>query len=269
MPHIKPGTHCSAIDELDELLIEWMQNTNERTISADTDCRKGYITVVIDDIGCVIAGDTRRDGVEAYLRSRKQREKLVVELDSSRIPRRVAFGRIPERIQGFYLYTAEPHYRQRELLNPMGAPIRILQAVELLHRRGYQQVRILPGVSPSGMYWRASIARASDFDTDGNLVESSMTLHYTTGAASELAGQRVTTATSAATVAQMIDRALCLADDRRRDWSYAGWYAELMEAVACHDGLPVAYADGFDASRGWEVGWGSDVWHPRPPVGSA
>lgn len=30
--------------------------------------------------------------------------------------------------------------------------------------------------------------------------------------------------------------------------------------------LPIAYADYFDAAAGWDLGWGSGIRHPHPPL---
>lgn len=45
-------------------------------------------------------------------------------------------------------------------------PIRILQGVQVLHQRGYHRLRILPGVSPSGMYWRVAITVSDNLIDD-------------------------------------------------------------------------------------------------------
>ncbi|PJJ42956.1 hypothetical protein ATK23_0116 [Glutamicibacter mysorens] len=46
---------------------------------------------------------------------------------------------------------------------------------------------------------------------------------------------------------------------------YVRWYAQLLSQVTRLDELPVAYADYFDDSEGWELGWGSDRRFPAPP----
>jgi hypothetical protein len=45
----------------------------------------------------------------------------------------------------------------------VAAAVRRLQLVEELHRRGFQRLRILPYLAPSGLFWRLEI-RAADCD---------------------------------------------------------------------------------------------------------
>src|ERR1700754_1442511 len=45
--------------------------------------------------------------------------------------------------------------------------IRILQGVQVLHRLGYHRVRALPGMSPSGVYWRVGVTTADNLIADG------------------------------------------------------------------------------------------------------
>ncbi len=135
-------------------------------------------------------------------------------------------------------------------------PLRILQGVRVLHQRGYEGVQIRTGMSPSGMYWRAQISPAGTAGRD---------LSYTTGAGTEFADARVAVTTSPEEVADIILAALPGLDPRTRDPEYVQWYEELMHLVEQHGGLPIAFADYFDAAAGWEVGWGSGIRHRHPP----
>lgn len=132
-------------------------------------------------------------------------------------------------------------------------PLRILQAVRVLHERGFEQVRVLPGMSPSGMYWRVHVRVGSDD-----------LLGYTTGNESDVAGLDVSAATTPEAVA---DHLLTLSPGlaSAADPGYAQWYRELMSLVEEHAALPIAFADYFDSAEGWEIGWGSGVRVPAPP----
>jgi hypothetical protein len=44
--------------------------------------------------------------------------------------------------------------------------LRVLRMVHELHKLGYQRLRIMPGMSPSGMHWRCSVTHA------GNILKS-------------------------------------------------------------------------------------------------
>ncbi|MGH2585920.1 MAG: hypothetical protein ACRDJE_13485 [Dehalococcoidia bacterium] len=132
----------------------------------------------------------------------------------------------------------EPHIRRAQ---------RVLQMVHELHKRGYQFLRIIPGMSPSGLHWRCTIttrsnilathgARARDYDADA--------ARYTSGQDNEYFGwtdARQDTARQLAT--KFVERFPELAEKGRgRDWEYAGWYVEML-GHADRGALPIAYAD--------------------------
>jgi hypothetical protein len=147
-------------------------------------------------------------------------------------------------------------------------PLRILQGVRVLHQRGFQGTRILPGMSSTGMYWRVSITAAANFQTDGSvdLRDWDSAVNYSTGGGTEFAGSRVDAGTSPDFVADLILSALphlAAVDD---DPLYVEWYAQLMRLVEEHQSLPIAYADYFDEKPGWEIGWNSRIRHPHPPA---
>ena len=148
-------------------------------------------------------------------------------------------------------------------------PLRILQGVRTLHRRGYHGVRILPGASPSGMHWRVSVTSSDNpHPANGSAAapERDHRITYTTGSGTQFAGGQVTVTTSPDTVADMMLSVLPTLSLDRRDPGYVRWYEQLMELVEREGVLPIAYADYFDAAPGWEIGWGSGVRHPHPPA---
>lgn len=146
-------------------------------------------------------------------------------------------------------------------------PIRILQGVQFLHQRGYHRIRTWPGMSPSGVFWRVAI------NTGDHLMDEAYpevgnydtAVLYTTGGLTEFAGSEVTAATRPETVANLILNALPATAPTYDDHAYVSWFAELMRLVEQSKLPPIAYAEYFDASEGWEIGWGSGIRHPRPP----
>lgn len=139
----------------------------------------------------------------------------------------------------------------------MTASVRILQGVRELHRRGFHGLRAQPGMAPSGMYWRIVLTDAAD---------PAATIHYTSGAGTEFAGGTVDAMTTPTEVADLILRALPRLAASRDDPGYAAWFAGLLAAVEPEHALPVSFADYFDDSAGWEIGWGSGLRHPAPPA---
>jgi hypothetical protein len=127
--------------------------------------------------------------------------------------------------------------------------LRVLRMVGVLHERGYQQLRVVPGYSPSGMHWRCSVFPASavtahhgamcapgDFDLGAHYSSAQDNAYFdwpdaTTSTASDLADLFIERFPD-------ITRAGCGAD-----WAYAGWY-QLVLGFAKRDYFPVAYDDG-------------------------
>ncbi|WP_166380852.1 macro domain-containing protein [Catellatospora methionotrophica] len=148
-------------------------------------------------------------------------------------------------------------------------PLRILQGVQTLHQRGYHSVRVLPGMSASGMYWRVAVAAPDNFVSEHGYLHvrnEKQAVCYTTGALTAFAGGEVTVTTAPDVVADLILGALPTIAVTHDDPAYVAWFAGLMQLVEKHNAPPIAYADYFDDTEGWEVGWGSGIRHPRPPA---
>lgn len=147
-------------------------------------------------------------------------------------------------------------------------PIRILQGIQVLHQRGYHRLRILPGMSASGMYWRVAITSPDNIADDvhfPHIVDYDTPLWYSTGGLTEFAGGEVTVSTTPESVAELILTALPEITPTGDDRAYVAWYVDLLRRVEQPGQLPIAYADYFDAAAGWELGWGSGIRHPHPP----
>lgn len=264
------GAHFSHPAHLEAALRTWIERTSESTISAGRSASRRFLTVDIEGIACVLAGDTTRDGVRAFLDLEQRALPYTVIADSRGVPRRVAFGPGAQRVPGFYLYTAEPWCEPRVLHSRFGMQQKILDAVGVLHRRGYQQVRILPGMSGSGMHWRVTTSTVSSFSLlHGHLQVSDhrASILYTTADGRSFVSTELTAASSTDDVADVILGGLPELGPPAADWAYAGWYTGLLGLVQRHDALPIAYADYFEDGEGWEIGWGSGVRYPHPPKG--
>jgi len=72
--------------------------------------------------------------------------------------------------------------------------------------------------------------------------------------------------TSPELVADLILNAMPEAPRSADDAEYVPRFADLMRLVERAGMLPIAYADYFDHDKGWEIGWGSGIRHPHPPV---
>jgi len=159
-------------------------------------------------------------------------------------------------------------YEEIDRMLARSTPLRILQGVRVLHQRGYQGIRVLPGMSASGMYWRVAVTAAENLGHTGwypTLRDWDRAITYSTGAGTQFAGATVAVTSSPEDVADLILYAMPALQTAHLDPEYARWYDTLLELVERHDALPIAYADYFDDSRGWEIGWGSGVRHQHPP----
>ena len=147
---------------------------------------------------------------------------------------------------------------------------RLIDAVLVLHDRGYGQFRIWSGSSPTGMNWRALVApggfdsnavpspawREMAWDAGTVFQTGSATASYTIG------DQKFGPATAAETLADAILAAHSV-DAPISDPLYTGWLKGLRQIMQANRTLPLAFNDCGDYT-GWQIG---DDWYPGPPNG--
>lgn len=154
-----------------------------------------------------------------------------------------------------------------------GLPIRIMEAVGLLHCQGYGSLRILPGMNASGTAWRISIFDdtavtdpESNPDPDPDPDEGAECIYYSSAGFNEFNGTEFNRSVEADQVARLILSGLPGLQMATGRLDYVRWYAGLIDRVESLEDLPVAYADYFDSSKGWELGWCSGRFFPEPPI---
>lgn len=132
------------------------------------------------------------------------------------------------------------------MTDPHSSPLRVLGLVHELHKRGYQRLRIVPGMAPSGMFWRCNITPASNIlNTHG-----AMPLVYKYAALYSTADEDTLFGwpdARALTPAELADRFLRQfshfgQEGQGVDWPYAGWFVQML-GLAEQGHLPVAYDD--------------------------
>jgi hypothetical protein len=144
--------------------------------------------------------------------------------------------------------------------------------VSELHVRGYQRLRIAPGMAPSGCYWRCSITPVTNISRKhGAMLVSwdALSVHYTSGNEREYFGWRDASHLSPSRLATLfIDRFPEIAVAASgSDWLYSGWYQEML-GITYPDLFPIAYADWeLPADRLDTTGGRSGVYVPLPPPG--
>jgi len=152
---------------------------------------------------------------------------------------------------------------------------RVLLMMHDLHKLGYQRLRIVPGISPSGFHWRCAItpvhniltthgARPQEYNRD--------TAHYSSGQEDAYFGwEDAHQDTARQLAAKFLERFPEIAQKGLGgDWMYAGWYVQML-GMAERGVLPVAYADWYSSpnprwlptTEGFESGL------PMPPGGEA
>ena len=125
---------------------------------------------------------------------------------------------------------------------------RVLLMVHELHKAGYQCLRIVPGLSQSGCYWRCSITPAVNIlKTHGAMMrEDKDMVRYSTGMQNKYFDWEDAQKDTARQLAiKFIKRFPDIVKKSfGQNWEYAGWYVEML-GFAERGHLPVAYADWY------------------------
>lgn len=129
----------------------------------------------------------------------------------------------------------------------------VLYALAYLHEKGYEELRICCGRSPSGMYWRYCIQPKRKFEPENGLLVSNFTnSNYPFGSitkATQLPG------TPAELAESWLINYPFIKLGKGADPEYVQWYKTLLHALELEMALPVMFADyEIDTSKGFEVG---------------
>jgi hypothetical protein len=132
----------------------------------------------------------------------------------------------------------EPHFRRA---------LRVLRIVNEFHKRGYQNMRIAPGMAPSGAYWRCTItprlnilrnhgAKLKDWDR--------LTAHYSSGQGNSYFEWTDAETDTVQDLADKFHRRMpeIVEASRGLDWEYAGWYVTML-GYAERGLFSIAYSD--------------------------
>lgn len=115
-----------------------------------------------------------------------------------------------------------------------------------LHKAGFQKLRVVPGMSPSGCYWRCHITPADNIQDNGwEPIDSEHGVaHYTSGDKDAYFEWSDSPGKTARELAQMfLDRMPAIASRGAGiDHPYAGWFVTLLGAAEASE-FPVFFAD--------------------------
>ena len=151
---------------------------------------------------------------------------------------------------------------------------RVLLMVHELHKRGYQRLRIVPGMSPSGMHWRVCITPISNtLRTHGAMAGEygRLSALYSSADENQFFDWDDARQDTARALADKFERrfAEIAAAGGGRDWAYAGWYVEMLGAAE-RGALQVAYADWYEPQPPGRLATTKpEVSLPLPPPGEA
>jgi len=155
------------------------------------------------------------------------------------------------------------------------AAIKIMQAIHELHNRGYERLRLAPGMSPSGCNWRCTLAPKSNIkashgamlaDFDGPVIHGSIN-----GEGGGYNGIEFSEFDSPSLLADAISLAFpeLIELSRGEDTEYVQWYSQMLQ-YAQRGLMPIAYADWYEKpDPRFMPFWNGESDLPMPPPGEA
>lgn len=149
---------------------------------------------------------------------------------------------------------------------------KVMLMVTELHVRGYQLLRISPGMAPSGCYWRCSIAPVNNFSKENGAIivkHNDLIAYYSSGMERNYFGWEDAGYLTPGKLANIfIERFPKIAEaGKGSDWLYAGWYLEMLH-LTYPDAFPVAYDDYWRSTDHLKLINGrKDIKIPIPPPG--
>lgn len=152
--------------------------------------------------------------------------------------------------------------------------LRVLRLVHELHKQGFQLLRIAPGMSASGCYWRCAITSKSNIlRSHGAMLndDERLVAHYTSGQENEYFGWADSPHDDVQQLAaKFAERFSDIVDaSRGDDWEYAGWYVRML-GYAERELFPASYADWHEKPDPRFLPlWGGESDLPMPPPGDA
>ncbi len=150
----------------------------------------------------------------------------------------------------------------------------VLRLVQSLHLRGYQRLRIAPGMSPSGGYWRCNITPVANILRRHGALSADyvrLTAHYSSGDEQTYFDWKDAQYASPDRLAELFTARFPLIAEAGRgsDWLYAGWYIEMLHLTYPRS-FPIAFADrDLPSDSLTSVGERNDLRIPMPPPGEA
>jgi hypothetical protein len=127
-----------------------------------------------------------------------------------------------------------------------GSVRKLFLMVQELHVRGYQRLRISPGMSASGVHWRCSITPVDNVSKKNGalIIDWDRGAHYFGAQGRKYFGWEDTGGVRPGQLAELFLKRfpdICAAG-KGPDWEYAGWYTWMLH-LTYPSALFIAYAD--------------------------
>jgi len=129
---------------------------------------------------------------------------------------------------------------------------KILHIVKVLHNRGYERMRIIPHLSPTGLTWRCNFVSDADFQREPITSSNWIQNYFSKEKNIELSIDELT---------DLFEREhvdflnACKGENRE----YVEWYSDMLNKLKEGE-LPYAFADYFSPSDYWKTSEGQNIY---------
>ena len=163
---------------------------------------------------------------------------------------------------------------KEDVLDPLGAAHKLLQMVAELHRRGFQRLRIAPGLAPGGDDWRCSVVPADRMDPANGAHEQTGNLlaaRYSTAEDYHFFGWNDGGKMTVPDMAESFVRTFSTVCEHAlgSDPVYANWFVSVVR-TAEGGALPVAFKEGHEPAVAERLATTQPdvwlLWPPNPPA---
>ncbi|GGH40938.1 hypothetical protein IA57_02590 [Mangrovimonas yunxiaonensis] len=128
---------------------------------------------------------------------------------------------------------------------------KLLFMAQEIHKRGFGKLRIIPSVSPSGMYWRCNFV---DEAKRNSFIASNWLLNYE----KEDSEQEIELTAQELADLFMKENIKFIDHCKGRNQAYEKWYANMLEQLTA-DELPYAFADWEIPENTWQTSKGNEI----------
>ena len=129
---------------------------------------------------------------------------------------------------------------------------KILYVAENLHKKGYQNLRIVPSLSPSGLSWRCSFATIKEGRIVNVYASTWLQEFY------EINDKEIELTIEELTNLFIEKEIDFLQNCKGKNEEYVKWFESVIQNLK-EDELPYAYADYFSPTSFWKTSLGNEI----------